>query len=113
MFRVEMTDGGAEEIVADRMTFDDGPVWFYSPSCSSGRRAQFASVSTAGGGLTRGRQYGPRQAALAEQRGQSVFSHDGDTVLARFACFSRLRVGVGGGEQLHFLGDRRPRNVSS
>ena len=30
MFRVEMTDGGTEEIVADRITFDEGRVWFWS-----------------------------------------------------------------------------------
>jgi hypothetical protein len=30
MFRVDMTNGDAEEIVADRISFDEGRVWFWS-----------------------------------------------------------------------------------
>ena len=30
MFRIELTNGESHEIVADRITFDEGRVWFWS-----------------------------------------------------------------------------------
>ena len=47
MFRIEMSDGKTDEVVADRITFDEGRTWFWSDGVAIESRptAEIAGVT--------------------------------------------------------------------
>jgi hypothetical protein len=47
MFRIELTDGTTDDVVADRITFDEGTTWFWSDGVAiqSHPTSEIASVA--------------------------------------------------------------------